>query len=81
MIRFWQRFFDPTNVGYSIEKDYLKLLEEIVRGKALTKPSKTTKMFAYMYQQRLIETGCLNDQKDLILSKFVEACENGLLDC
>jgi hypothetical protein len=49
MIRFWQRFFDQNQVGLSPENEYLTLLEEIVRGVSLSKPSKTTRMFAVMY--------------------------------
>jgi hypothetical protein len=31
------------------EKEYLRVLEELVRGNTLNKPSKTTKMFAKMF--------------------------------
>ena len=49
MIRFWARFFDQNQVGFCTESQYLRVLEEVVRGEALKKPSKTTKMFAYIY--------------------------------
>lgn len=35
--------------GVCYEEDYLKVLEEIIRGVTLRKPSKTTKLFAKMY--------------------------------
>lgn len=80
LIKFWQRFFDEHLTGFCVETDYLKLLEQIIRGVTLSKPSKTTKLFALMYQSQLKEAGCLNDQKELIMDKYREALERGAID-
>lgn len=49
LIRFWQKFFDQFNAGFCKEVEYMKLLEEIIRGKTLDKPNDTTRLFAEMY--------------------------------
>lgn len=46
LIRFWMAFFnkqrlDPIPVG-----TYMRLLEELVRGKSMDKPTEATKVFA-----------------------------------
>ena len=59
----------------------MKLLEEIIRGQTLDKPTDTTRLFAEMYQKQLKETGCL-DEKDnrLLMDKYKEAFEKNLMD-
>lgn len=49
MIKFWLRFFDPISTGKCPEKDYLRFLEELVRGNSLDKPNKSTKLFAKLF--------------------------------
>lgn len=80
MIRFWQRFFDQNKVGLCPENEYMTLLEEIVRGVSLSKPSKTTELFAVMYQRKLEESGCLLEDKTLCMVKYKEAIEQGKID-
>lgn len=49
LIKFWTKFFDPNSIGTCRKKDYMKLLEELVRGNALDKPTKATLLFAKMF--------------------------------
>jgi hypothetical protein len=49
LIRFWIKFFDIGMRGTVKKKEYLRLLEELVRGNTLNKASSTTKMFAKMF--------------------------------
>jgi hypothetical protein len=49
LIRFWIKFFDVLQAGFCHEKDYMELLEEMIRGKSLHQSNETTKMFAQMY--------------------------------
>ena len=51
LIKFWLRFFDPISTGKCEEEEYLKLLEELVRGNSLDKPTKSTKLFALLFQK------------------------------
>jgi len=53
LIRFWIKFFDQKLIGHVPEEDYMKLLEEIVRGNRLRKGDKTTQMFALMFQKMM----------------------------
>ena len=46
LIRFWIKFFDQSLQGTCSETEYMTLLEELVRGKSLPKPNKTTMLFA-----------------------------------
>jgi hypothetical protein len=36
--------------GFVGEQDYMKLLEQLIRGKTFDKPNKSTLVFAEMYQ-------------------------------
>ena len=65
LIRFWVKFFDIGDFGKVPKKDYLKLLEELVRGNTLNHPNSTTKMFAKMFQKMMLNAGCLHENKDL----------------
>jgi hypothetical protein len=49
LIQFWIKFFDQKLIGFVAEQEYMKLLEEVVRGNRLKKSDKTTKMFALMF--------------------------------
>jgi hypothetical protein len=62
--------------GVCLEPEYMKLLEELIRGISLHEPSKTTELFAKMYKKKLRETGCLGAEDKLVMSKFAEAFEN-----
>lgn len=52
----------------------------IVRGASLNKPSKTTQLFALMYQRKLKEAGCLDEHNNLVMDKYREAFERDDLD-
>ena len=43
---FWSRFFDLDCQGYCEEKEYLQLLEKLVRGKCMKTQSEFTLLFA-----------------------------------
>jgi hypothetical protein len=49
LVKFWQKFFDSNLTGVCMEADYLKLLEELIRGVTMKKANKTTGLFAKMY--------------------------------
>ena len=66
--------------GVCLEPEYMKLLEELIRGISLHKSNKTTELFAKMYKKKLRETGCLGPSNEMIMSKFCEAIENQSLD-
>lgn len=80
LIRFWQKFFDQYNVGFCHEKDYMSILEEMIRGQALNQPSKTTHLFAEMYQKKLKQADCLGPQNELLMDKYKEALDEGKID-
>jgi|TARA_B110000285_G_C14886503_1_gene496436 hypothetical protein len=73
LIRFWIKFFDNGMRGTVDESVYMRVLEELVRGKTLREPSKTTIMFAKMFQKMMSNAGCLNAENAIINEKLVEA--------
>ena len=73
LIKFWTRFFDPASTGISRAKDYLKLLEELVRGNSLDKPTKATMMFAKLFQKQMKENDCLGSDMEIIIPKLAQA--------
>ena len=74
------KFFDPLHDNRVSEDVYMSLLEQIIRGKLVEKPTATTRLFAQMYQQRLRDAGCLGPEKELLMDKYKEAFECGKLD-
>ncbi len=50
LVKFWAKFFDIQMAGFVGEQDYMKLLEQLIRGKTFDKPNKSTLVFAEMYQ-------------------------------
>ena len=71
LIRFWIKFFDIGMRGTVKKKEYLRLLEELVRGNTLNHPSSTTKMFAKMFQKMMFMSNCLDlNTKDLIVNRL-----------
>ena len=62
------------------ESVYMRVLEELVRGKTLREPSKTTIMFAKMFQKMMQNAGCLNSENAIINEKLVEAFQNESID-
>ena len=49
LVKFWIKFFDPKLMGNVPEKEYMPLLEELIRGNALSQKNETTEMFARMF--------------------------------
>lgn len=80
LIRFWIKFFDPKLIGHVAEDEYMLLLEELIRGNALAKPNKTTKMFARMFQKLMINAGVLGDNKEIINEKLYQAFLTDIID-
>lgn len=80
LIKFWQKFFDPFNTGKCHEEQYMKLLEEIIRGQMIDKPNPTTRLFAEMYQKQLRYSGCLGQNNEMLMDKYKEAFETNKMD-
>ena len=76
MIKFWLRFFDPISTGKCPEKDYLRFLEELVRGNSLDKPNKSTKLFAKLFQKQLADNGCLGPEREIMCDRLAIAFED-----
>jgi hypothetical protein len=43
------------------EKEYMAVLEKLVRGNTLNKKNETTKLFAKMFKKMMKDAGCLGD--------------------
>jgi len=80
LIRFWIKFFDNNLYGTVAEEDYMTILEMLVRGKTLDKPSRTTHMFAKMFKKMMANAGCLGNNKEIINEKLSRAFENDVID-
>ena len=80
LIEFWLKFFDPKLIGFVNEKEYMVLLEELIRGNSLARPSETTMLFARMFQKLMINAGCLGDNKEIITDKLRQAFLNDVID-
>jgi hypothetical protein len=80
LIDFWIKFFDPKLIGFVSEHEYMILLEELIRGNSLAKPSETTKMFARMFQKLMSNAGCLGDNKEIITDKLKTAFMTDKID-
>jgi hypothetical protein len=80
LIRFWIKFFDQKLMGTVAEQEYMCLLEELIRGTALKKANKTTKMFAETFQRMLIAHDCLGENKEIINDHLEETFRKGKID-
>jgi hypothetical protein len=78
-VTFWTKFFDPA-MTTCIEEEYLSVLEQLIRGKCLSKPHKATKLFAREYQRKLEAEGCLDEKNNLIVSKLRDAFMEDRMD-
>lgn len=56
------------------------ILEEIIRGHTANHPSHTTKLFAEMYQKKLLHANCLGVNNELRMDKYELALEEERLD-
>lgn len=80
LIKFWIKFFDNGLRETVPEEDYMSILEELIRGNTLKKPSKTTRMFAKMFQKMMHNAGCLGESKEIINEKLSQAFEREDID-
>ena len=65
LIMFWRKFFDQGGRGFVEQKEYMKVLEQLVRGTTLRKPSATTELFAQSFQKMMKNAGCLEARETL----------------
>ena len=80
LIKFWIRFFDPLSRGKCPEQEYLKLLEELIRGNTLDKPIRSTMMFAEIFQKKFARNDCLGPENEIINEKLAQAFEDGRIN-
>jgi hypothetical protein len=62
------------------EEDYIKILEELIRGNTMRKPNKTTIMFARMFQKMMKNAGCLGIDNEIINEKLSAAFDREEID-
>ena len=48
------------------ERVYMKLLEELVRGKSMDQPTEATKVFANTFKKMMLNAKCLDAQGNII---------------
>ncbi|CAI2369294.1 unnamed protein product [Moneuplotes crassus] len=75
-VKFWCTFFDPHGFGTVPEKDYMSLLEKMVRGKSYDFSNHFTQLYAEKIQKIFEETGCLLPENELVISKFKKCLQN-----
>lgn len=80
LIRFWIKFFDNGMRETVPEEDYMFILEELVRGNTMKKVSKTTWLFARMFQTMMSNAGCLGENNEIINEKLSMAFDRGDID-
>ena len=80
LIRFWIKFFDPRGSEFVLEEDYIRILEELIRGNTMKKVSKTTLLFAKQFQKMMMQAGCLGENKEIINEKLAKAFETEQID-
>lgn len=80
LVKFWCRFFDLANAGVCEHDRYMSLLEEMIRGKTLEKPSNTTRLFAEYYREMLRLAKCLGSEEEILIDKYKEALEDDRID-
>lgn len=67
-------------MGQVAEKEYMVLLEELIRGNSLSQPNETTEMFARMFKKLMENAGCLGDNKEIINEKLQQAFLSDAVD-
>lgn len=80
LIKFWIKFFDNGLRETVPEEHYMPILEELVRGNALHEPSKTTRMFAKMFQKMMSNAGCLDENNAIYSEKLSQAFDSEEID-
>ena len=67
-------------MGKVQEKDYMPLLEELIRGNSLSQPNETTHMFARMFQKMMDNANCLGETREIINERLYSAFMNEQID-
>jgi RNA-splicing ligase RtcB len=67
-------------MGKVPENIYMPLLEELIRGNALSQKNETTEMFARMFQKMMENSNCLEDNREMINERLYNAFMNDLID-
>ena len=62
------------------EKEYMSVLEKLVRGNTLNKKNETTKLFAKMFKKMMKDAGCLDDDNRIINDQLAKAFEREDID-
>ena len=62
------------------ESEYMKILEQLIRGNSLKKSDKSTRMFAKMFQKMMIINGCLGENKEIINERLRDALMEEKID-
>jgi hypothetical protein len=79
--KFWITFFTyPNNPEITSPREYLDLLEKLCRGKELTKATEESHIFSISFQNMMNLAGCLDEKKNLVITKLEEAFEQDTLD-
>jgi len=73
-------FFDPKLKGVCQEAVYMEILESLIRGKAIQTPNYCTALLAEKYRKWLFKTGCLGPANEIIISRYADALDSGLID-
>lgn len=60
--------------------EYMKLLEESVRGQTLLFKIPTTELFAENYQKALRDANCLGENEEMLIDRYKDALASGLID-
>jgi len=58
----------------------MTLLEELVRGKSMDKPTEATRVFAETFRNMMHNAGCLDSHGNIYKDKLVRAFENETVD-
>lgn len=62
------------------KKVYLDILEQLIRGKCLSKPHESTKLFAKDYKRQLEAEGCLGEKEVIDIARLKEAFMENRID-
>jgi len=80
LIKFWMKFFDKQMQGDIEEKVYMKLLEELVRGKSMDEPTEATKVFANTFKKMMKNANCLDEKDAIIRDNLQQAFREDTVD-
>ena len=63
-----------------LERTYMDLLEQLVRGKSMDTPTEATMHFAETFKKMMKNAGCLDDKNNIIRDKLQQAFEDEAVD-